>query len=185
MLRALAAGRTKGHPNGGSLVRAIDPARGGRGCRLPEWMRSSLLSLVAALALLLVPAALADTAPTVFGVSPNTVIVKLALNSGGLSLKTAPSLTSGGTTQVPLTVTDGRGTGTGWTLRLNTPGVTVTSITAACASNSTCTLPRASGPASGASLLAVAQGTGMGVMNLVVTVTGQPKGPLAFSVVPR
>jgi hypothetical protein len=83
------------------------------------------------------------------------------------------------------TVTDGRGTGTGWTLRLNTPGATVTSITAACASNSTCTLPHAVGPATGASILATAQGTGMGVMNLVVTVSGQPKGPLAFSVVPR
>ena len=148
-------------------------------------MRSSLLSLAAALALLLVPTALANTAPSVFGVSPNTIVVKLALNSGGLSLKASPALTSGGATQVPLTVTDGRGTGAGWTLRLTTPGVTVTSITAACASNSTCTLPHAAVGANGGSILTAAQGTGMGVMNLVVTVSGQPKGPLAFSVVPR
>jgi hypothetical protein len=62
----------------------------------------------------------------------------------------------------------------------------VTSITARCAPGSTCTLPRSFGTANGATILHVAPDSGMGVMELVVTVAplAQSAGavPLSFSV---
>jgi hypothetical protein len=85
---------------------------------------------------------------------------------------------------VPLTLADARGTGVGWTLKLNasTP-VTIESITAHCAPNSTCTLPKAAGAAG---ILQAARDSGMGVIQLVVTVaplhSGSASVPLAFSV---
>ena len=89
--------------------------------------------------------------------------------------------------EVPITVADGRGTGAGWTLQLAAPkGVTVTSITARCAAGSTCTLPRPVGGANGSEILHVARDSGMGVMELVVTVAPLPANaaaaPLSFSV---
>jgi hypothetical protein len=108
--------------------------------------------------------------------------VGLALRSGGLSLQ-APALAAvaGHSVQVPLTIADARGTGAGWTLKLAAP-VTITNITARCAPGSTCTLPTATG----AGLLQAAHDTGMGVIQLVVTVaplrSGSASVPLAFSV---
>lgn len=116
------------------------------------------------------------------------VKVTLGFKSGALALS-APSAaaSSSGSTQVPVTVADGRGTGAGWTLRVNAARpVRVTSITVRCAAHSTCTLPRAATGASGAAILRSARDTGMGVMELVVTVApldaGTPRTPLAFSV---
>ena len=110
--------------------------------------------------------------------------VGLALHSGGLSLQ-APALTAvaGHAVQVPLTIADARGTGAGWTLKLNVSSpVTITDITARCAPGSTCTLPKATG----AGLLQAAHDSGMGVIQLVVTVaplrSGSASLPLAFSV---
>ncbi len=129
-------------------------------------------------------AALVMTAPAFGG----TIAVTLGLNSGGLSLQApATSATAEQTLQIPVTVTDSRGTGAGWTLHLSsTTPVTVTSITARCAGNSTCTLPKAAAAPDGQALLTVAPGTGMGVMQLSVTVAplsiGKVAVPVTFSV---
>ena len=111
--------------------------------------------------------------------------VGLALHSGGLTLQ-VPSLraVAGHSVQVPLTIADARGTGAGWTLELDVSApVKIENITAHCAAGSTCTLPKAAG-ASG--VLQAARDSGMGVIQLVVTVaplhSGSASVPLAFSV---
>jgi hypothetical protein len=141
-------------------------------------MRKTLLiSLFAALVL---------TAPAFGG----TIAVTMGLNSGNLTLSApATFATAGEATQIPVTVTDARGTGAGWTLKLASGApVTVTSITAHCANGSTCTLPTSTA-SNGTTLLQVATGTGMGVMQLVVTVAplgaGHTPVPVAFTVATR
>jgi hypothetical protein len=110
-----------------------------------------------------------------------TIVVKLAFVPGKLSVKAAPAAAdAGGTVEVPVTVADGRGNGKGWTLRASAP-VRVVAITARCASNSTCTLPKSAGTPAGSVVLRAAPGTGMGVMNLVVTLAPPRGAPLTFS----
>jgi hypothetical protein len=116
------------------------------------------------------------------------VTVTLGLKTGGLTLQ-APqaSATAGKAIQVPITVADARGSGAGWTLQLSSAkNVAITSITARCAAGSTCTLPRSVGTPDGSAILHVAPDSGMGVMELVVTVAplAQSAGavPLSFSV---
>ncbi len=111
--------------------------------------------------------------------------VGLALHSGGLTLQ-VPTVRAlaGRSVQVPLTLADARGTGAGWTLELDASApVTITAITARCAAGSTCTLPKA---ADAAGILQAARDSGMGVIQLVVTVaplhSGSASVPLAFSV---
>jgi hypothetical protein len=111
--------------------------------------------------------------------------VELALHSSGMSLQ-APALraVAGHSVQVPLTIADARGTGAGWTLKLDVPApVTVTSITAYCAAGSTCTLPKSTDTAG---ILQAAGDSGMGVIHLVITVaplhSGSASVPLTFSV---
>ena len=61
----------------------------------------------------------------------------------------------------------------------------MTSITARCATGSTCTLPRAVQAASGAIVLQAARDTGMGVIQLVVTfarLSSGPAMPVTFAV---
>jgi hypothetical protein len=136
--------------------------------------------------LLSILAALVMTAPAFAG----TIVVTVGLNQGGLSLQ-APTATATATApvQIPVTVTDARGTGAGWTLKLTsaTP-VTVTSITARCASGSTCTLPKSSASADGQTLLQVLPNTGMGVIQLTVTIAplgaNAASAPVTFSVTP-
>ena len=117
-----------------------------------------------------------------------TIIVKLTFVPGKLVAKSAAAAaTANGSVQVPVTVADGRGNGKGWTLRLATRRpVTVTSITARCAAGSTCTLPRAAQGPNGSVVLQAAPDTGMGVLDLVVTVAPLPDGarpvPVAFTV---
>jgi hypothetical protein len=136
-----------------------------------------LTLLCSALALLL--------AAPAFG---GNVAVTLGLKTGGLTLQAPEAFAAAGKTiQIPITVADGRGSGAGWTLQLTSPrSVAVTSITARCAAGSTCTLPRSIGAASGSAILHVAPDSGMGVMELVVTVAplAQSAGtvPLSFSV---
>jgi hypothetical protein len=119
--------------------------------------------------------------------SAGTIIVKLTFVPGTLRVRSAAATaTAAGPVQVPVTVADGRGSGAGWTLRVaGGRHVTVTSITARCAANSTCTLPRAAEAPSGAVVLRAARDTGMGVMNLVVTLAALPAGsqsaPLVFT----
>jgi len=112
-----------------------------------------------------------------------TIIVKLTFVPGKLAVKAAPA-TVGANTQVPLTIADGRGNGNGWTLKVNSSSpVRVVGITARCAANSTCTLPTASGTPSGTIVLRAARDSGMGVMNLVVTLAAQSGStPVSFTV---
>ena len=112
-----------------------------------------------------------------------TIIVKLTFVPGKLVVRSAPATVTG-TTQVPLTIADGRGSGAGWTLKVNASSpVTVVGITARCAANSTCTLPTASTSPSGNIVLHAARDSGMGVMNLVVTLASDSGStPVSFSV---
>src|SRR6476469_5120978 len=116
-----------------------------------------------------------------------TIVVKLTFAPGKLVAKSAASsATADGPVQVPVTIADGRGSGKGWTLRLATSRpITVTSITAR-AAGSTCTLPRAAQGPKGSVVLQAAHDTGMGVLNLVVTVAALRDGaklvPVAFTV---
>jgi hypothetical protein len=112
-----------------------------------------------------------------------TIIVKLTFVPGKLAVK-APPTTVTGTEQVPLTIADGRGNGNGWTLKVNSASpVRVVGITARCAANSTCTLPTAVSTPSGNVVLRAARDSGMGVMNLVVTLAAASGStPVSFSV---
>jgi hypothetical protein len=112
------------------------------------------------------------------------IVVKLGLTPGKLAVASAPaSLKAGGTAQISVKVADGRGSGKGWTLRfLNASGLTVTGITAKCASNSTCTLPSMVGGPGGATVLQAAHDTGMGIIDLVVTVKASSAASVAFGV---
>jgi hypothetical protein len=112
-----------------------------------------------------------------------TIIVKLTFVPGKLAVK-APATTVAGTTQVPVTIADGRGSGNGWTLKVDAANpVKVVGITARCAANSTCTLPTAVSTPSGNVVLRAARDSGMGVMNLVVTVTASSGAtPVLFSI---
>ena len=116
--------------------------------------------------------ALALAAPAGAG----TIVVKLTFAPGKLAVKAAPA-TVGPTRAVPVTIADGRGSGAGWTLRVaSARPVQVVGVTAQCAAGSTCTLPTAVGGPAGTVVLRAARDTGMGVMNLVVTLTA-PGGP--------
>ena len=128
---------------------------------------------------LTVLAALCLAAPAGAG----TIIVKLTFVPGKLVLKSAPATVSG-TTQVPVTIADGRGNGNGWTLKVNSVSpVRVVGISARCASNSTCTLPTAASTPSGNIVLRASRDTGMGVMNLVVTLAADSGStPVSFTV---
>jgi hypothetical protein len=138
-------------------------------------MRRLLISCCAALAL---------AAPACAG----TIVVKLSFVPGSLGAVTAPaSATAAGPAQVPVTIADGRGSGKGWTLHVvASRNVTVTRITARCAANSTCKLPIETTAPAGNVVLQADQHSGMGVMNLVITVAplkaGTPATPLAFTV---
>ena len=112
-----------------------------------------------------------------------TIIVKLTFVPGKLAVKAAPT-TVAGTAQVPVTIADGRGNGNGWTLKVNSSSpVRVVGITGRCAANSTCTLPTAVSGPSGNIVLRAARDTGMGVMNLVVTLaTDSGSTPVSFTV---
>jgi hypothetical protein len=125
-------------------------------------------------------AALVLAAPACAG----TIIVKLTFVPGKLAAKSVPAaIAAGETVQIPVTVADGRGSGTGWTLSFAAgQSLAVTGITARCAANSTCTLPTAAQRPGGATVLQAARGTGMGVMHLVVTVTASANSNVAFRI---
>ena len=112
-----------------------------------------------------------------------TIIVKLTFAPGKLAVKAAPATVTG-TQQVPVTIADGRGNGNGWTLKVNASSpVSVVGITARCAAGSTCTLPTAVTTPGGNIVLRAARDTGMGVMNLVVTLASQSGStPVSFTV---
>jgi hypothetical protein len=117
-----------------------------------------------------------------------TIVVKLTFVTGKLSVAATPAnATAAGPVHVPLTIADGRGNGKGWALRVVAGrNVTVTRITARCAADSTCKLPVEASAPSGQVILNAAHDSGMGVMNLVITVAplraGSPATPLSFTV---
>jgi len=126
-------------------------------------------------------AALVLAAPACAG----TIIVKLTFVPGKLTAAAAPrTVTAAAAVQVPVTIADGRGNGKGWTLRVSAArSVTIVGITARCAANSTCTLPTAVSTPSGNIVLRAARDSGMGVMNLVVTLAAQSGStPVSFTV---
>jgi hypothetical protein len=112
-----------------------------------------------------------------------TIIVKLTFVPGRLAVKAVPATVSG-TTQVPVTIADGRGSGNGWTLKVDSVNpVRVIGITARCAASSTCTLPTAVSTPSGNVVLRAGRDSGMGVMNLVVTLSAASGStPVSFTV---
>jgi hypothetical protein len=111
-----------------------------------------------------------------------TIIVKLHFVPGKLVVKSAPAtIAPGMPVQVPLTIADGRGSGNGWTLRTST-AVAVSGITVRCASNSTCTLPKVTSVPWGKLVLTAARATGMGIMNVVVTLSAAKRSALSFTV---
>jgi hypothetical protein len=116
--------------------------------------------------------------------SAGTIVVKLALTPGKLAVAAAPThVAPGATVSIPVKVADGRGTGKGWTLRFaKASGLAVTGITARCAANSTCTLPSADGAPGGATVLRAAHDTGMGIVDLVVTVRAGAAASVVFTV---
>jgi hypothetical protein len=124
--------------------------------------------------------ALVAAAPAAAG----NIVVHLGLTPGKLSVASAPaSLSAGATKQLTVRVADGRGTGKGWTLRFaEATGLQVTGINAHCASNSTCTLPSAVGTPGGATVLQSLHDTGMGIIDLTVTVRATAAASVAFAV---
>jgi hypothetical protein len=112
-----------------------------------------------------------------------TITVGLALTPGALKVRAVPVTVPAGQVSLPVTVADGRGHGNGWTLKIaGSAHLTVLSITARCAARSTCTLPTSVARPSGASVLRAAKGTGMGVINLVVTLSAPTETSLSFTV---
>jgi hypothetical protein len=113
-----------------------------------------------------------------------TIGLKLGLAQGKLAV-TAPatSLKAGATMSLKVRVADARGTGAGWTLRFaHGKGLTVTAITARCGSRSTCTLPAAAAKPSGKTVFRAAKATGMGLIDLVVTVRATAATTVGFAV---
>jgi hypothetical protein len=110
-----------------------------------------------------------------------TVVVNLHFAPGKLVVKSTPTtVAAGATVQVPLTVADGRGTGTAG--RCAHRRRWMTAIMVRCASNSTCTLPKVTSDPSGTLVLAAAKGTGMGIMNLVAPLSAAKRAVLSFTV---
>jgi len=112
----------------------------------------------------------------------DTIGVTLGLAPGTLTVHAQPTVVDG-TAAIAVRVADGRGNGNGWTLRLRTgTGVTVAGITATCAPHSTCSLPAMVGEPSGTTVLRAAQDTGMGVIDLRVTVQTSAPTTVRFAV---
>jgi len=137
------------------------------------------------LALALVTA-LVFAAPAVAG----DIGVSLGFKAGTLGVKTQ-SNAIGGTSRVAVTVVDARGSGRGWALRLEGLGdPTVTRISMRCAVGSTCTLPNGAPvlPSAVGSVptivFSAATGSGMGAIEIVLTVKGG-HGHVGATVVPR
>jgi hypothetical protein len=127
--------------------------------------------------LLPIAAALALTG-TAFAADP--LPVTLALHTGTLTVGAAPALVDG-TVQVPVTVTDSRGNGDGWALTATEP-VQVVKVTARCAANSTCTLPRETVTPAGRLILRSDPNSGMGKIRLTVTLTAPSPVDVTFRV---
>lgn len=113
---------------------------------------------------------------------------RLVLASGSLGVAAPRTVLSAkAPVKVALVVTDARGTGAGWTLRLRSPrDVAVSRVVATCARDSTCTLPAAAPSGARGAVLRAAKASGMGVVRLVVTLAplsaGTPRTAVSFAV---
>jgi hypothetical protein len=107
-----------------------------------------------------------------------TIGVVGTVAAGALSVRAgSATATSHAPVSVAVTVVDARGSGKGWTLRVGAAqAVRIQSVTARCAAHSTCTLPRAATDAGGDVVLRAAANSGMGAIDLVVTVAPLPVG---------
>jgi hypothetical protein len=140
-------------------------------------MQISMKGICAALVAATAAAALAG--PAVAG----QIVVHATFLPGKLTVERVVAHTSPAhAVRIRVVVADGRGSGAGWTLRFAGKAQTVTAISASCAANSTCTLPAATTAPDGAVVLRAAHGTGMGVIDLVVTVGASASAPVSFSV---
>ena len=128
----------------------------------------------------LLPTAAAALAFTSTAFAADPLPVTLALHSGTLRVGAAPVLVDG-TIQVPITVTDSRGNGDGWALTASEP-VQVVKVTARCATNSTCTLPRETITPGGRVILRADPDSGMGIIKLTVTLNAQSPVHVSFRV---
>ncbi len=113
-----------------------------------------------------------------------TIDVTLGVAPGRLALHAPPTVvTAGGVATILVRVADGRGSGAGWTLRVRSgSAVDVVAITAACAKGSTCSLPVPVGLPSDATVLRAARGSGMGVVELRVTLHAAARASVTFTV---
>jgi hypothetical protein len=138
-------------------------------------MRRVLRTTIALLAVALVAAVPAGA---------KRIVVRVSLAPGKLRIAAAPTVVPAGAQRaISVRVADARGSGRGWTLRLvRAGGLTVTSITARCAAGSTCTLPRALAAPKSTTVLQAARGTGMGIVDLVVTVRAVARTTASFAV---
>ena len=148
-----------------------------------EWLRCGARNRIRNVlrrTLILCVLALAVAAPAGAG----NIVVKLGLAPGKLSVASAPAkVAAGSTVAIPVKVSDGRGNGKGWTLRFASgSGLAVVGITAKCAARSTCTLPGVAAGPSGTRVLQAAHDSGMGIIDLVVTVKATATTSVAFSV---
>lgn len=112
----------------------------------------------------------------------DTIGVTLGLTPGKLTMRAQPAVVDG-TAVLTVRVADGRGNGHGWALHLRTGSdVTVTRISASCAPRSTCTLPAAVGAPNRTTVLRAATDTGMGTIDLRVTVRTPARTTVSFAV---
>ena len=130
--------------------------------------RRLLLSAIAALAL------------TSTAFAAGQLPITLAVHSGTLTVGTA-TVPIDGTVQVPVTVTDSRGNGHGWALTASEP-VQVVRVSARCATNSTCTLPRETITPTGRLILRSEPDSGMGIIKLTVTLRARSPINISFRV---
>lgn len=132
---------------------------------------------------LLLAAVLVFAAPAAAGNTDNSISVK----SGRLTVSsvrdvTSPAAAARGRYRLLVTVTDARGTGQGWQLRADVAALTVLALQTRCRDSSSCALPEAPiQPRAAGVLLAAAKGTGMGSIDVFLTVARR-RGPVAFSV---
>jgi hypothetical protein len=128
----------------------------------------------------LLPIATAALALTSTAFAADQRPVTLALHPGTLTVGAAPALVDG-TLQVPVTVTDSRGNGRGWALTASAP-IQVVKVSARCATNSTCTLPRETAAPGGRLILRADADSGMGVIKLTVTLAAQSPAQVSFRI---
>jgi hypothetical protein len=118
------------------------------------------------------------------GARATDIVVPLTVRPGPLSLAPSTEMTTGG--QMPVTVIDARGRGTGWILLARPAGSTVGSllvmgVESRCGRHSTCTLPTTTTrypvilpPMRPTPVFTAKPGTGMGTIILTVKLGGPP-----------